>query len=77
MTKTIDISAAREHLDDLVKTVVEGDEIVILKDQKPVARMIPVQAENAKRIAGLGKGDAWISADFDAPLDDAFWMNAK
>lgn len=75
MTKTVDISAAREHLLDLVNTVAEGGEIVILKDKKPIIRMVPFHAPNAKRVAGLGRGEAWISDDFDAPIDESFWMN--
>jgi hypothetical protein len=29
------------------------------------------------RVAGLNRGQIWVSEDFDAPLPDAFWLGEE
>ena len=29
------------------------------------------------RVAGLNRGQIWVSEDFDAPLADEFWLGQK
>ncbi len=36
----------------------------------------PIPA-TAKRVAGLHRGMAWMSDDFDEPLPDEFWLGEK
>jgi prevent-host-death family protein len=66
--KTINIHAAKTHLSSLVAEVEAGEEIVIAKAGKPVARLMPLEAPKAQRKPGLMKGQIWMSDDFDAPL---------
>ena len=60
------IHEAKTHLSKLVERVAAGEEIVIGKAGKPVARLIPYkEAKSAKRKPGAWKGRVWISPDFD------------
>jgi prevent-host-death family protein len=67
--KTVNIHAAKTHLSRLVEEAAEGEEIVIAKAGRPVARLVPVELPRARR-RGLGalKGRIRIGRDFDAPL---------
>ena len=75
MAKTIDISEAQTHLSELVSQVINGEEIILAEDERPVARLVAVNAPSRKRVAGLRQGMAWISEDFDAPLPDVAWAS--
>jgi prevent-host-death family protein len=66
--KTINIHAAKTHLSSLVAEVEAGEEIIIAKAGKPVARLMPLENKKAQRKPGLMKGQIWMSDDFDAPL---------
>jgi prevent-host-death family protein len=62
------IHDAKTHLSKLVERVAAGEEIVIAKAGKPVARLIPYkEPKAAKRKPGCWKGKVWISPDFDKP----------
>lgn len=75
MTKTIDITEAKNHLEELISSLAQCDEIIVTTDAKPYARMASFFALKRERIPGLGKGDiVWISDDFDDPLPDEFWL---
>ncbi|EAZ93010.1 type II toxin-antitoxin system Phd/YefM family antitoxin [Crocosphaera chwakensis] len=64
MTK-LDIDKAKSNLSKLLDLAIKGEEIVITKDNKPVAKISPM-----KRKRGTAKGKVWISDDFDEPLQD-------
>jgi antitoxin (DNA-binding transcriptional repressor) of toxin-antitoxin stability system len=55
----------------------KGDEIVIEKDNKPFAKLIPFREIGNKRIPGLNRGEIWVGEDFDEPLPDEFWLGEK
>lgn len=70
MTKMVNIHAAKTHLSRLVEEAARGDDIVIAKAGKPVARLVSI-AHTAKRTGfGADKGRLRIGRDFDAPLPD-------
>lgn len=48
-----------------------GEEIVIAKAGKPIARLCPYEGPAEPRKAGMDRGNIWIAEDFDAPLPDA------
>ena len=69
---TVNIHEAKTHLSRLLARVAKGEEVVIAKAGRPLARLIPF--EKARTIGDafdLYKGKVWISPDFDAPLPDA------
>jgi prevent-host-death family protein len=67
VVKAINIHDAKTHFSKLIERVAGGEEIVIAKAGKPVARLIPERpSAPATRIPGIDKGQLWISDDFDS-----------
>jgi len=66
--KTVNIHAAKTHLSALVEEAALGEEIIIAKAGKPVARLVPLEKKDLRKTLGMWKGKVWISDDFDAPL---------
>ncbi|HXO19386.1 MAG TPA: type II toxin-antitoxin system Phd/YefM family antitoxin [Thermoanaerobaculia bacterium] len=62
------IREAKTHLYRLVRRVTAGEEIVIARAGKPIARLVPIEAPRAPRELGRHRGEVWIADDFDAPL---------
>jgi prevent-host-death family protein len=77
MTKTVDINDAQNHLPELVSLASEGNEIIISKGDKPLARLVPISPPSHKRVPGLNRGKIWMSDDFDEPLSEDFWTNKE
>ncbi|HEY6341222.1 MAG TPA: type II toxin-antitoxin system Phd/YefM family antitoxin [Bryobacteraceae bacterium] len=76
----MNIHSAKTHLSKLLGRVMEGEEIVIAKAGKPIARLVPERpASAAKRIPGVDKGKLWIADDFDTlPARElASWYGSK
>jgi prevent-host-death family protein len=67
--RTLNIHEAKTHLSRLIDEVNEGEELVIAKAGKPVARLVPVAAKPLRK-PGFLKGKLRIAADFDAPLPE-------
>ena len=61
---------AKRHLSSLVERAAEGEEIVIAKNGKPMAKLVRYELTKGQRVPGCGKGKIWIADDFDAPLPD-------
>lgn len=68
--QTVNIHEAKTHLSRLLEQVAVGEEIVIAKAGKPIARLVPLEAPPKKRQLGLLKGRLNVPDDFDAPLTD-------
>jgi prevent-host-death family protein len=66
--KTINIHAAKTHLSSLLAEVEAGEEIIIAKAGKPVARLMPLQKNDFRRSFGALKGRIHMKDNFDAPL---------
>jgi prevent-host-death family protein len=64
---SVNIHAAKTHLSRLVERVEAGEEIVIARAGRPVARLVPYRAAHEPRRPGLWKGRVRLRADFDAP----------
>jgi len=70
MTMTVNVHEAKTQLSRLLLRVGQGEEVVIARDGKPVARLVPYVSQPARRVAGSARGQVWIAPDFDAPLPD-------
>jgi prevent-host-death family protein len=68
--RQVNIHEAKTHLSRLVEDVANGEEIVIAKAGKPMARLVALEPRSAPRQFGLLKGKIHIADDFDAPLPD-------
>ena len=65
--KTVDIHAAKTHLSSLLAEVAAGEEVIIAKAGKPLARLVPLEKPDVRKSFGMLKGKIWISDDFDEP----------
>lgn len=68
--QTINIHEAKTHLSRLLEQVAGGEEIIIAKAGKPIARLVPLDVPPKKRQLGLLKGKLDVPDDFDAPLTE-------
>jgi prevent-host-death family protein len=65
---TVNIFEAKTNLSKLVELAERGEDTIIARAGKPVARLTKLAHEKPKiRFGGL-KGKIWIADDFDAPL---------
>jgi prevent-host-death family protein len=67
----VNLHAAKTHLSRLVDEAAAGEEIVIARAGRPVARLAPLRAAGPRRRPGLMRGRLRIARDFDAPLPAA------
>jgi prevent-host-death family protein len=65
---TVNVHDAKTHLSRLLERVERGEEIVIARAGKPVARLVAIEPVLARRPLGKYRGQIWISDDFDEPL---------
>jgi len=68
MAKTVNLYEAKTRLSRLVEEAAKGEEIVIAKAGRPLARLVPMGRSTKPRTPGPWKGRVVIAADFDAPL---------
>jgi prevent-host-death family protein len=68
--RTINIHAAKTQLSRLVDAAAAGEEIIIARSGKPVARLVPLAGPQPKRRLGALAGKLRVPEDFDAPLPD-------
>jgi prevent-host-death family protein len=67
MTETVNIHEAKTHLSRLVERVEAGEEIVLARAGRPVARLVPVDRRTQPRGLGSLKGRLWLAPDWDSP----------
>jgi prevent-host-death family protein len=70
--QTVNIHVAKTHLSRLIDAAANGEEILIARAGKPVARLVSLQDAQARprRRLGLLAGKLRVPADFNAPLPD-------
>ena len=65
MAPPVNIHEAKTHLSRLVERAEAGEEIVIARAGKPVARLVPLRETREPRQLGGLEGQIWIADDFD------------
>ena len=70
----VDIVEAAQSLQNLVEAAIAGEEVIIIKNNQPIIKLVPVilDVKHRQIPAGSAKGCMTISEDFDAPLEE-FW----
>jgi prevent-host-death family protein len=68
--RTVNIHAAKTQLSRLVDAAAAGEEIIIAKSGKPLARLGPLYSARKKRRLGVLARKLRVPEDFDAPLPD-------
>lgn len=66
----VNVHEAKTHLSRLLARVARGEEILIAKAGKPIARLVPVGPPSSQRVLGIDRGRAVIGEDFNAPLPE-------
>ena len=69
-TAKVSIYDAKTRLSELVERASRGDEVVITRHGRPVARLVAVARRQSPRRLGTLRGKIRIAADFDSPLPD-------
>jgi prevent-host-death family protein len=70
--RTVDVHEAKTHFSRLLDDVAKGEEIVIAKAGRPVAKVVPLDkpVEDTSRRIGFMRGEFNVPDDFDAMFDD-------
>ena len=66
--KQVSVHAAKTHLSRLLREIAAGEDIVITRSGRPVAKLVTLEEE--RPIFGIDKGRFVVPDDFDAPLDE-------
>jgi prevent-host-death family protein len=73
----VNIHEAKTHLSRLLERVAMGEEVIIAKAGKPMAKLVPVGDRPKGRVLGSAKGEFTVPDDFNDPLpkeiEDLFW----
>ncbi len=66
----------KAHFSELLQRVALGEEVVITRAGRPVAKLVPIAPDIQRRSPGSARGDIWVGEDFDAPLpnDTRAWF---
>lgn len=66
----VDVHYAKTHLSEILDRVALGEEFVIAKAGKPVARLTRIEAPRQDRVLGTVRGDFHVPEDFNDPLPE-------
>lgn len=69
----MNVHEAKTQLSRLLLNVESGEEVVIARDGKPVARLVRYEEARKKRVLGRDAGKVWISPNFDDEVDPETW----
>lgn len=70
MSETVTVTEAKTQLSRLIERVANGEEIVIRRGQRPMAKLVRYDELPAPRRLGDLAGKIWISDDFDEPDEE-------
>jgi prevent-host-death family protein len=69
--RQFNIHEAKARLSELIQKAMLGEEVIIARDNKPVAKIVALRPLKIRRKLGTAKGKVlYIAPDFNAPLDD-------
>jgi prevent-host-death family protein len=70
MSEMVTVTEAKTQLSRLIARADAGEEIVIRRGRKPVAKIVAYAPERKRRVPGDLEGKIWISEDFDEPDEE-------
>ena len=68
---TVNIHEAKTHFSKLLARVLGGEEVIIARAGRPVARLVPIGQRPTQRVPGSAAGKVILAPDFDAPLPES------
>lgn len=73
--KKVNLYEAKTHLSALVSEALQGEEIVLARNGKPLVRLAPVEQRMPDDAFGIDRGLVTIAPDFDTtPADFADYV---
>jgi prevent-host-death family protein len=75
MSTLVNVHEAKTHLSRLLDRAAAGEEIVVARAGRPVARLVALAPDRPTRVAGRLRGKITLADDFDETppwLTDAF-----
>lgn len=70
MSESVNVYEAKTHLSQLLDRAAAGEEIVIARAGRPVARLVALAESPARRVPGAWRGKVTVAADFDELPDE-------
>jgi len=71
MSETVTVTEAKTQLSRLIERAADGEEIVIRRGQRPMAKLVAYADIKPKpRKPGALRGQIWMSDDFDEPDEE-------
>jgi prevent-host-death family protein len=64
------IEEAKARFPELVERALAGDDVVIVRGNRPLLKLIPLTETGRARKPGTARGQIWMSDDFDEPFAD-------
>ena len=68
LMKTVNIYEAKTHLSQLVDEAASGEDVIVSRHGKPVARITRLAPAKRRVVFGVLRGKVKVAKDFDAPL---------
>ncbi len=66
----VNIHEAKTNLSKLIEKVLNGEDVIIKKSNKPIVKLVMIDELKNNRKLGSAKGQVIIADDFDEPLGD-------
>jgi prevent-host-death family protein len=66
----VNIHQAKTHLSRLLRRVIAGEEVVISRAGRPLAKIVPLAEQSVKREIGTDEGAFHVPDDFNEPLPE-------
>ena len=64
--KTYGVAEAKAHFSELMKRALDGEEVVIAKDHRPLLKLVPIRSKAGGRKPGSGRGQVvYMDEDFN------------
>jgi prevent-host-death family protein len=66
----VTVHAAKTNLAKLIEKAEAGEEVIIARGKRPVARFVPIAEPKPKRRFGAMRGKVWVGPEFFEPLPE-------
>jgi prevent-host-death family protein len=70
MAVEVNVHEAKTHLSRLLEQAMEGEDVIIMRAGRQLARLTPMETAPVQRKLGTAKGDFVVPDDFDGPLPE-------
>ncbi len=65
----VNVHQAKTNLSKLIQKVIDGEEVIIAKGNRPIVKLVPFNHHTPERRFGSALGKIIISDNFDEPID--------